>query len=58
MVSLEGTRVQCSGGGDLTVAVEVNMHHGCRGRVARLAVELPPPEEVRLSEAGVEDEIL
>jgi hypothetical protein len=50
--------VQCSGGGDLTVAVEVNMHHGCRGRVARLAVELPPPEEVRLREAGVEDEIL
>lgn len=50
--------MQCSGGGDLTVAVEVNMHHGCRGRVARLAVELPPEEEVRLREAGVEDEIL
>lgn len=44
--------------GDLTVAVEANMHHGCRGRVARLVVGLPPPEEVRGTEAWMEDEIL
>jgi hypothetical protein len=37
---MQWTRRSCSGGGDLTVAVEVDVHHGCRVREARLVVEL------------------
>ena len=48
-----------SGGGDLTVAVEADVHHGCRGREARLVVEVAAAGGgVEVVARGVGDEIL
>ena len=57
--TMQWRRGSRSGGGDLTVAVEADVHHGCRGREARLVVEVAAAGGgVEVVARGVGDEIL